>query len=152
LAPTVNSQKEPCASVATLLAPAAFIAASSELKRSICQYSVFARDPTTSLLVRIVQPSSPRRSGEFSIHFTGERVIATFAFLLSLVVAQEHTNKNKIMEIQILRFIRLRFGEYYKINVKRLYTFHGGHLPGTRPLFSEAQEYEGFNVIQPCNK
>jgi hypothetical protein len=64
------SQTEPCASAATPSGPADFIAASNESKRSMCQYTGMATDPTRGLLARIVQPSSPRRSGESSVHLT----------------------------------------------------------------------------------
>src|SRR5262249_40434472 len=67
------SHTEPCASAATLLGPAAFFAASSESKRSMCQYMGLDRDPSNGLLVRIEQPSFPRRSGESWVHFTGGR-------------------------------------------------------------------------------
>jgi hypothetical protein len=70
---TVISQTEPCASAATPSGPTALAAASSESNRSMCQCVAVFTEATKGLSARIVQPSSPRRSGEFAIHLTGGR-------------------------------------------------------------------------------
>jgi hypothetical protein len=70
----------------------------------MCQYVGFAVDATKGLAARMEQPSSPRRSGEFSMHFTGGR---------SAAAAREHN-------VQKARIVRLMFR-----SVRQLAAFSG---------------------------
>src|SRR5438034_259308 len=62
----VMSQDAPSASKAMLAGLTALRARSAESKRSICQNSGSFRPPGSNLFSMMLQPSSPRRSGEFS--------------------------------------------------------------------------------------
>ena len=70
-----------------------------------------------ALFARIVQPSSPSRSGEFSMHFTGGRASLMFASLLLRVDEQEEINKENIMRIKLSDLIGLYFLGVCSINV-----------------------------------
>lgn len=58
----------------------------------MCQYVGFSVDATNSLAARMEQPSSPRRSGEFSMHFTGDRPAA----------AAREDNAHKAMIVRLM--------------------------------------------------
>jgi hypothetical protein len=62
----VMSHHAPAASNAMLAAPTAARARSAESKRSMCQNSGSRRSAGSTFVSMMLQPSSPRRSGEFS--------------------------------------------------------------------------------------
>jgi hypothetical protein len=101
------SHDDPAASNATLAGPTAVRARSDESKRSMCQNSGSLRPSGSTLLSMMLQPISPRLSGEFStqLDISCAAVRVSSGFRLHAVFAVSTVNSVTAIDDQPIHFV-----------------------------------------------